>query len=123
RVAPTIECAHEALFWEIDMSSYDTPNAAEMYLHQNILEHLYAAIGGVPPMRQRRRQPRERETPPVRAAKGIATRGPTLLERLDAWFWRQEQKEREAYLARSTDVFDLERRIDAIERGVVTHDG
>ena len=46
-----------------------------------------------------------------------------MLERLDAWFWRQEQKDREAYLAGSADVFDLERRIDAIERGVVTRHG
>ena len=40
----------------------------------------------------------------------------TLLERLDTWFWRQAQKDREAYLARSADVFDLERRIKALER-------
>ena len=105
------------------MSSHDTPNAAEMYFNQSIFGHLYAAIAGVPPMPQRRRQPRERGTPVARAAKGIATRSPTLLERLDAWFWRQEQKDREAYLAGSADVFDLERRIDAIERGVVTRHG
>ena len=105
------------------MSSHDTPNAAEMYFNQSMFGHLYAAIAGVPPMPQRRRQARERETPVARAAKVTATRGPTLLERLDAWFWRQAQKDREAYLAGSADVFDLERRIDAIERGVVTRHG
>ena len=35
------------------MSSYDTPNAAEMYFNQSIFGHLYAAIAGVPPMPQR----------------------------------------------------------------------
>ena len=30
------------------MSSYDTPNAAEMYFNQSIFGHLYAAIAGVP---------------------------------------------------------------------------
>ena|SRR6185312_15114138 len=105
------------------MSRYDTPNAAEMYFNQSIFGHLYAAIAGVPPMPQRRRQTRERETPVARAAKGTSTRSPTLLERLDAWFWRQEQQDREAYLAGSADVFDLERRIDAMERGVVARHG
>ena len=33
------------------------------------------------------------------------------LERLDRWFWRQRQKDREAYLARSTDLADVERRL------------
>ncbi|MDQ2917448.1 MAG: hypothetical protein M3R40_09910, partial [Pseudomonadota bacterium] len=36
------------------------------------------------------------------------------LDRLDAWFRRQEQKDREAYLARSRDVFELERRIELL---------
>ncbi len=32
------------------------------------------------------------------------------------WFYRQQVKEREAYLAKSTDIFDLERRIRQLER-------
>jgi hypothetical protein len=39
-----------------------------------------------------------------------------FLERLDRWFWAQQQRDLEAYLARSTDVYDLEARIHAIER-------
>jgi hypothetical protein len=39
-----------------------------------------------------------------------------FLERLDRWFWAQQQRDLEAYLARSTDVYDLEARIRAIER-------
>ena len=32
------------------------------------------------------------------------------------WFYRQQVKEREAYLAKSTDIFDLERRLRQLER-------
>ena len=38
------------------------------------------------------------------------------LERLDAWFWKQEMKRRESFLARSTDIFDLEQRMRCLER-------
>jgi hypothetical protein len=40
-----------------------------------------------------------------------------LLDRLDTWFWKQEMKRREAFLAQSTDLFDLERRMRWLERG------
>jgi hypothetical protein len=40
-----------------------------------------------------------------------------LLDRLDAWFWRQQQKAQEDYLAGASDVYELERRIDALDRG------
>ncbi|HKU85070.1 MAG TPA: DUF3563 family protein [Casimicrobiaceae bacterium] len=98
------------------MSSYDTPNAAEMYFNQSIFGHLHAAIAGVPPM------PQKRKHAPASGASvaGAAAPRRPLLERLDAWFWHQMQRDREAYLAGSADVFELERRIDAIERGVVT---
>jgi len=39
------------------------------------------------------------------------------LDRLDTWFWKQEMKSREAFLARSTDIFDLEQRMRRLERG------
>jgi hypothetical protein len=39
------------------------------------------------------------------------------LDRLDTWFWKQEMKRREEFLARSTDIFDLERRMRWLERG------
>ena len=39
------------------------------------------------------------------------------LDRLDTWFWKQEMKSREAFLARSTDIFDLEQRMRWLERG------
>ena len=43
----------------------------------------------------------------------------SLLERLDHWFWRREQRELEAHLAQSKDVYDLEARIRDLERGVI----
>ena len=39
------------------------------------------------------------------------------LSRLDTWFWKQEMKRREAFLAQSADIFDLERRMRMLERG------
>ena len=38
------------------------------------------------------------------------------LERLARWTARLRQRERERHLAQSTDIFDLERRIRAIEQ-------
>lgn len=46
----------------------------------------------------------------------VSTRSPGLFERIDRWFWRQSQRERERYLARSRDVFELEERIRRLER-------
>ena len=39
-----------------------------------------------------------------------------LGERLDHWFWTRQQREVEAYLAKATDLHDLEARIRALER-------
>ena len=40
-----------------------------------------------------------------------------LLDRIDHWFWRLEQRAIEARLADATDIYDLEVRIREIERG------
>jgi FAD/FMN-containing dehydrogenase len=40
----------------------------------------------------------------------------SILDRLDRWFWTQEQKRRDAYLAQATDRFDLESRMRNLER-------
>ena len=45
-------------------------------------------------------------------------RSPGFFERIDRWFWRQSQRERENHLARSQDVFELEERIRRLERSV-----
>ena len=37
--------------------------------------------------------------------------GKSILAAIGDWFYRQQVAEREAYLAKSTDVFDLERRM------------
>ncbi|MEO8304658.1 MAG: DUF3563 family protein [Betaproteobacteria bacterium] len=43
----------------------------------------------------------------------------SLLERLDRWLWKREQREVEAHLSNATDVYDLEARIRDLERGVM----
>ena len=40
----------------------------------------------------------------------------SLLTRLDHWFYRQQMNARDAYLAESTDIFDLERRMRHLEQ-------
>lgn len=40
-----------------------------------------------------------------------------LAETLDDWFYRQQVREREAYLAQAQDIFDLENRLRAYDRG------
>lgn len=39
-----------------------------------------------------------------------------VFDRLDRWLWTQHLRETEAYLAKSLDVFDLERRMQDLER-------
>jgi hypothetical protein len=50
---------------------------------------------------------------------GGETRAPRsgLLARLDRWLWKQEMREREAYLARAQNVFELEERMRRLDRG------
>lgn len=38
-------------------------------------------------------------------------------DRIDEWFWKLEQRELEERLAAATDIYDLEARMRAIERG------
>jgi hypothetical protein len=46
-----------------------------------------------------------------------AARSVGLLDRLDTWFWKQEVASREAFLAKSTDIVDLEQRMRWLEQG------
>ena len=110
------------------MRIYETssPNAAELYFKKSIVGHvamlLAEALGSVrkPQRAARRGGSRARTTKAV--ARPIETPRVGWLDRLDAWFCRQEQKEREAYLARSCDVFELERRMEALDRdGIVRY--
>jgi Protein of unknown function (DUF3563) len=57
---------------------------------------------------------RPSDAAPALAKTPVPPRG--LLERLEYWFWAQQQRDLEAYLARATDVYDLEARIHAVER-------
>jgi hypothetical protein len=53
-----------------------------------------------------------------RTAGSADTRTPGIFERIDRWFWRQQLREREAYLAGAQDIFELEERIRRLERSV-----
>jgi hypothetical protein len=43
--------------------------------------------------------------------------GRSWLDRLDSWFWRQELANREAFLAGSADIVELEQRMRWLEHG------
>lgn len=104
-----------------------SPNAAELYFNSSIYGQLYTLFAETLGRSQRSRAAARRpqatplERQPVREVAAVETAPRSgFLDRLDAWFWRQAQKEQEAYLAKSRDVFDLERRIRALERGEIT---
>lgn len=44
-----------------------------------------------------------------------------LLGRLESWIWRQQQRDREAYLAEATDIADLEARMRVLEMRQLRH--
>ena len=109
-----------------------SPSAAETYFDTSLLGQLYllmagalagpagastaAGAAGRGPAVVRPQAPVDARPAPV-VARNLPSNG--LFDRFDRWCWRQEQKAREAYLASSADVFELERRIRAIERGAI----
>ena len=108
---------------------HDSPTAAENYFNQTIFGRLYTLMAealaserAAPGGSSRRQRPSTADSADAegrsQARRSGATDRRSLADRLDGWFWRRIQKEREAYLAGSVDVFDLERRIAALQRGV-----
>lgn len=101
------------------MRAYEisSPAAAELYFNNSfvgdVATFVSAALGKLGADRSTRASAR-------RAARPARAPRQSLLDRLDRWFWRQQQKAQEDYLAGASDVFDLERRIDAIDRGTMT---
>jgi hypothetical protein len=59
-----------------------------------------------------------RDTRATRTPAEASPRRRGLFERLDHWLWTLRQRDIEAYLAKATDVYDLEARIRALERNV-----
>jgi hypothetical protein len=55
---------------------------------------------------------------PAAGAANPGAQSAGFLERLDRWFWRQQLREREAYLSGAQDIFELEARIRRLERSV-----
>jgi uncharacterized protein DUF3563 len=43
-----------------------------------------------------------------------------LFERLENWAWDRQQREREAFLAQSTDLYDLEYRMRQLDDDMVS---
>ena len=102
------------------MKSHDgtTPDAAMRYFDASIPGHLFSLMAAAlapatPPVRRGDADDR-------RSTRRDAASRDGILDRLDRWFWRQELKARDAYLSQSHDVFDLERRIAALERGGIS---
>jgi hypothetical protein len=99
------------------MRTYEiaSPGAAETYFNNSFVGDVAslvgAALAGFGGGRTNVRRPGGRATARTETQK----RG--LLDRLDAWFWRQQQRAQEDYLAGAHDVYELERRIDALDRG------
>jgi hypothetical protein len=60
----------------------------------------------------------DRRAPEAKTA--VKTKSLGWLDRFDAWLWRQEMHRRDEYLAQSSDIFELERRQRALERGLLT---
>jgi hypothetical protein len=56
--------------------------------------------------------------PSIYAHKRVPRTRGGLLARIDSWFWRQQQRAVEAYLAQSQDVFEVERRMRDLERTI-----
>jgi len=58
----------------------------------------------------------ERRWPASQSAQREAARSDDLFASLDRWLWKQQARETEAWLAKSHDIYDLERRIRHLER-------
>jgi hypothetical protein len=73
------------------------------------------AKGLAPPAPMHRLPAREEADAWVTESAAIRPPRRGLLDRLDGWLWRQQQRSLDAYLAKSTDVYDLEARIRRTE--------
>ena len=60
--------------------------------------------------------PQPRDSEPHQESGKPVDRRPGFFERQDRWLWRQEMKEREAWLAESKDIFELEARMRMLDR-------
>jgi len=61
---------------------------------------------------------RRRGGPENRPPQPAGKRSLGIFERIDRWFWRQQMRDREAYLAGAQDIFELEERLRRLERSV-----
>ncbi len=83
---------------DLSVDRDDAVRLARLFLHAAVPNTIIDAA-----------EDRTPSAPPVRPRIG-------WLERFDRWTARLRQRDRERYLALSTDIFDLERRLRALER-------
>jgi hypothetical protein len=98
-----------------------SPRAAELYFNNSLIGHLSSLLAQARAGSRNRRGPSPRGRvgrKPLASVTRAAAAPRNLLARLDAWFWRQEQKRRETYFAGATDIFELERRMQAYDRAI-----
>lgn len=100
-----------------------SPNAAELYFTNSIIggacAMLAEALGGPRAVRHAARTAERVAPPGNHPASPQAPSPKRWLDHVDAWLWNLRQKDLDSYLAGSADVFEVERRIAAIERGGV----
>ena len=101
----------------MNSNDFTSPSAAERYFDQSLLGQLYTLTAEV----LGHRIGQDRRVAARRPAPAAASAAPEsgLLDRLERWFRAQEQKARDDYLATSADIFELERRIEGLDRGTI----
>lgn len=96
-----------------------TPDRAEAYFNQSLIGEvstwLAEAVGDLAGHAHGAKDEPSAEAP-AEASAPEASQHTGFFSRLDARLWRQEQKRREAWLAESADMAELERRIRELDR-------
>ncbi|HEX8739221.1 MAG TPA: DUF3563 family protein [Casimicrobiaceae bacterium] len=99
-----------------------TPDRAEAYFTGSLIGQVSTWLAdAISELSERRRTNGGRPVRPGdgRRAERQAEKQPRqgFFTRLEARLWRAEQERRDEWLAQSSDVFDLERRIQRLDRG------
>jgi hypothetical protein len=93
-----------ALAYHLGLTVFEPEMVRRNTTPETLAEHgdRAPAVSGATKMETKRDAPR---VPPVRGWLG------RMFDRLEAWSWEREMREREAYLAQAQDLYDLEARM------------